>query len=96
MEIEKIEEAMIELSEFLIENLTKIGIKVLTPFISNKRNSIVCFKVDRPNVITKLLRERNIYVAARKGGIRVSIGLNNNSDDIEEFCKQLQDIIKKN
>lgn len=90
--IKNVQRHNIELAKKLIE-LVKDPIKVASPLINGEPMSpIISLKVPDAEKIYRKLRERKIYVALRRGNIRVSPHLYNNEADIELLAKSLNSI----
>jgi selenocysteine lyase/cysteine desulfurase len=94
--IRKIEERILKLTNYLIERLKSINIKILSPISDeNSRSGIILFqsKHKKPIEVTRLLEKKyKVIVSARANGIRVSPHFYNNEDDIDKLIFALEKI----
>ncbi|MGC9105298.1 MAG: aminotransferase class V-fold PLP-dependent enzyme [Thermoprotei archaeon] len=86
--LDEIESNVLELSRYAIRRLTEEGYEVITPV--NKRAGIVVFRQKDPQAVVKELLKRNIVVAARGEGVRVSTHFYNTVDEIETLISALK------
>ncbi len=90
--VEKIYERNLELTRFLLEKIPS-RFKILSPLIDNTpKSSIILLAVKDAKKAYEKLKERKIIVAARKGGLRVSINFYNNEEDIEKLLRNLSEV----
>ncbi|MCP4724585.1 MAG: aminotransferase class V-fold PLP-dependent enzyme [bacterium] len=82
-----------EITEELIHHLKKAGIKLRIPESSSERSAIVMAVHPDPAPVVRALAERNIIVDYRKDCIRISPYFYNNSEDVENFVKNLKELI---
>ena len=82
----EIEKRVLKLSEYLIDNAENVQ----TPESEKKRAGIVNIKNSNAEKIVEKLRNRNILVSARMGGIRVSTHFWNTEEDIDLLLKHIQ------
>lgn len=96
--IRKIEKRILKLTDYLIEKLKSINLKILSPISNrNSRSGIILFqsKNIKPLKVTKILEKKyNIIVSARGNGIRVSPHFYNNEKDIDRLISALEKIFK--
>lgn len=96
--IRKIEKRILKLTDYLIERLKSINLKILSPISDrNSRSGIILFqsKNINPIKVTKILEKKhNIIVSARANGIRVSTHFYNNENDIDILISALEKIFK--
>jgi cysteine desulfurase/selenocysteine lyase len=76
----RIEERVMELSNYLMDRLTDKGIAVQTP---EEHAGIVNFKVKNPEKMVEHLKKKKIIVSSRAGGIRVSAHFWNTTEELE-------------
>ena len=76
---------IMELTDYLIKGLKKLNIKVISPVARKKeRSAIVTFTLrDRNKQCIQTLAENKIFVGERGEGIRVSLNIFNNFEDID-------------
>jgi selenocysteine lyase/cysteine desulfurase len=82
-----------ELTDYLIKGLKKLNIKIISPVAQKKeRSAIVSFTLGGKNKhCIKTLFKNKIIVGARGEGIRVSVNIFNNFEEID--C--LLNVLKK-
>ena len=88
--IEIIEERIIKLTDYLIEAVKSLGLKLQTPEERQYRSGIVNFKIDKAQEMTKKLKERGIVVSARAHGIRVSPHFYNTKEEIDKLVEEVK------
>ena len=85
---EKIENRILDFSSFLTEKLIKKGYIVNSPRIRENMSGIVSFVPEKDcDEFVKELKQKNIFVSHRYGGIRVSIHFFNTEEEINRFLK---------
>lgn len=84
---------IMELTDYLIEGLKKLNIKIISPVAQKKeRSAIVTFTLgDKNKLCIKTLAQNKIIVGPRGEGIRVSVNIFNNFEEID--C--LLNVLKK-
>ncbi|MFQ5711868.1 MAG: aminotransferase class V-fold PLP-dependent enzyme, partial [Candidatus Geothermarchaeales archaeon] len=95
--IENVEKRILSLTQWLIEELIKMGLEVVTPRKRDRRAGIILFKtkVDPVKVIQGL-REEGIIVWKRGGlGVRASIHYINREDEVNYFIETLKDMNRR-
>ena len=90
-----IEARIRSLTDFLIDQLKKVGFTILSPLRPSSRSGIVVFDVKNAQKLTNQLLTRQIYVSARGGGIRVAPHMYNTERDILHFIKVLREEIRR-
>ena len=85
MGIEVIEQRNIKLISMLRERLREKGVKFYTP--ENNRSPILSFFMENEKELGEKMKEKKIYITARKGHVRVSPHFYNNEKDIEAFIE---------
>lgn len=88
--IQKIEKRILELTDFAIEKLKKIGFEILSPLEPKYRSGIVVFKVKDAGAVWQKLLAKNIYVSPRGGGIRLAPHFYNTFEEIEHCLQMIQ------
>lgn len=85
---------VMELTDYLIRGLKKLEIKIISPVARKKeRSAIVTFTLeDKNKQCIKTLAENKIFVGARGEGIRVSVNIFNNFEDIDCLLKVLKSL----
>ena len=94
--IEAIERRNIRLIKRLREGLCEKGVEFYTP--ENNQAPILSFFTDNEKHIGSKLKEKGIYITARrcgKGQIRISPNYYNNEEDIDIFLKAFSAVSKK-
>lgn len=87
--MEKIQDRILKLTDFAIENLEKKGFEILSSQEKKRRSGIVILKVKNPERVWKKLLHDKIYVSVRGGGIRLAPHFYNSFDEIEIFLRKL-------
>ncbi|MBT3271939.1 MAG: aminotransferase class V-fold PLP-dependent enzyme [Spirochaetales bacterium] len=80
------------LTTYLIEELTELGVEILTPTAPKERAGIVFFRLPRCQEVHLKLKEAKIYCGCFQNGIRVDPGFYNTEDELD----QLIGIVKTN
>jgi cysteine desulfurase/selenocysteine lyase len=88
--IQRIEERIYYLTQYLIDRLVELKIRILSPLASIHRSAIVVFKSRSPEHLVSYLGKRRIIVSARGGGIRVSPHFYNDEGDIDRLISELR------
>ena len=88
--IENIKTRIIKLTDYLIEAVKNLGLKLQTPEEKEYRSGIVNFKIDRAQEITEKLRKKGIIVSARSHGIRVSPHFYNVEEEIDKLVEEIK------
>lgn len=85
---------VMELTDYLIRGLKKLEIKIISPVARKKeRSAIVTFTLeDKNKQCIKTLAKNKIFVGARGEGIRVSVNIFNNFEDIDCLLKVLKSL----
>jgi selenocysteine lyase/cysteine desulfurase len=85
---------VMELTDYLIRGLKKLEIKIISPVARKKeRSAIVTFTLGVKNKqCIKTLAKNKIFVGARGEGIRVSVNIFNNFEDIDCLLKVLKSL----
>jgi selenocysteine lyase/cysteine desulfurase len=95
--IKHIEKPILNLTEYLIDNLQNMKLQILSPIEERKyRSGIILFKArnKKPvDIVMELEKRSNIIVSARGKGIRVSAHFYNNEDDIDKLIVSLKRIL---
>jgi len=96
--IKHIERRILDLTDYLIDNLQKMKLEILSPIEEKKyRSGIILFKARKKkpaDIVMELEKRNNIIVSARGKGIRVSSHLYNNEDDIDKLISSLKRILQ--
>ena len=87
--IERIENRVLELTDYLIQELQNKKFKILSPLEKELRSGIVVFEMDQPVKTWQKLLSQGIYVSPRGGGIRVAPHFYNTEEEIDLFLKKL-------
>ena len=90
-----IEARIRSLTDFLIDQLRKYRLPILSPLASSARSGIVVFYVKNAQKLTNQLLAKRIYVSPRGGGIRVAPHIYNTESDIAHFIKVLREELKQ-
>jgi cysteine desulfurase / selenocysteine lyase len=91
----RIQERIYELNDYLIEQLKPLQVTIVTPLDKKYRSGITIIKMDNPQKVVQRLAKQKIIVSARGEGLRVSVHIYNNKNDIDRFVSVLRIIVKK-
>ena len=91
--INKIEDRLNELTEYLINKLKKMNLKIISPIEKEYRSSIVVIELQNSKEIVEELSKNGIIVSERLNRLRVSLNIFNNKEDIDTFTTELNNII---
>ncbi|MFW5656977.1 MAG: aminotransferase class V-fold PLP-dependent enzyme [Bacteroidota bacterium] len=86
-------ERILELNAYLNKKLVASGFKVLSTSEDKYRSGITIVKHNNPKPVVKNLAEKNILVSARGEGLRISVNVFNNEQDIDTLCYHLKNYI---
>lgn len=84
---------VLELCRKMEKLLMEKGIGVVPAPNEECRSGILYLPSDRAHSIASYLKERNILVSVRGNGIRISVNIFNNSDDIEKLGRALTEVL---
>jgi len=87
--IEKIENRILSLTDYLIDRVREAGWKLQTPEEKSYRSGIVNFLIDKPMERVEQLAKKGIIVSARANGIRVSPHFYNTEEEIDQLVSEL-------
>ncbi len=95
--IENVEKRILSLTQWLIEELVRLGLEVITPREKDQRAGIVVFKTKtEPLKVIHRLREEGIIVWKRGDrGVRFSIHFTNREDEIDYAVKTLRNFSER-
>ncbi|MBS7633113.1 aminotransferase class V-fold PLP-dependent enzyme [Candidatus Bathyarchaeota archaeon] len=93
--IDNIEKRILELTDYLINELQNAGFTLQTPEDRVCRGGIVNFKVENPQKMQEQLAEKGIMVTARASGIRVSPHFYNTKEEIDRLVEEAKKIEKQ-
>ena len=91
---ENIRNRILELTDYLILGLKKLGVRIVSPTDKpEERSPIVSFSLgDRNKECIKKLTKESISVSPRAGFIRVSVNIFNNFEDIDKLLSVLHSV----
>jgi selenocysteine lyase/cysteine desulfurase len=88
--IEKVERRVLELTNYLIDKVKMLGLRLQTPEEPQHRSGIVNFKIDKLKEVLERLRQKGIVVSARANGIRVSPHFYNTKTEIDKLMDEIK------
>ncbi|MEM1566273.1 MAG: aminotransferase class V-fold PLP-dependent enzyme [Candidatus Bathyarchaeia archaeon] len=88
--IENINRRVLKLTDYLIEKVKALGLKLQTPEEPQHRSGIVNFKIHKPKEFAEHLKHNNIVVSARAHGIRVSPHFYNTEAEIDKLIEEIK------
>jgi selenocysteine lyase/cysteine desulfurase len=91
---EHIRNRMLELTDYLIQGLQKLGVQIVSSVDKpEERSPIVSFSLgDRNKECIKRLEEESISVSPRAGYVRVAVNIFNNFEDIDKLLSVLHSV----
>jgi len=92
--IENIEKRILKITNYLIESVKSLGLKLQTPEEPQYRSGVVNFKIGKPREIAESLQRKGIIVSARGHGLRVSPHFYNTEEEIDKFIEEIKNIQK--
>jgi len=92
--IENIEKRILKITNYLIESVKSLGLKLQTPEEPQYRSGVVNFKIGKPREIAESLQRKGIIVSARAHGLRVSPHFYNTEEEIDKFIEEIKNIQK--
>lgn len=87
---ENIEQRIYELGDYLVSQLQKLDLKIISPLEKEHRSGISIVKLNNAQRVVEKLRQKNIIISARGEGIRISTHIYNNKEDIGQLVAALQ------
>ena len=87
--IENIQNRIIELTNYLHEQLEKNGIRIVSATGAEFRSGITIIDLKNKEEVAALLGKKNILLSVRNRGLRVSLHFYNNFEDIDRFVRVL-------
>lgn len=91
--IDNVEAYLIELTEFAINYGQEKGLHLTGPLSSDKRTSLLSFKVNHASIVEELLRNKKIIVSARNDVIRIAPHFYNNKEDVKYAIDEISSLI---
>jgi len=88
----QIEQRIHQLTDYLHQRLDKEGLKIASPRIRDQRSGITIIEMRNAPEVVKSLAEKKIIVSARGKGLRVSLHVFNNFDDIDHLVAALRGV----
>ena len=88
----QIEQRIHQLTDYLHQRLDKEGLKIASPRIRDQRSGITIIEMRNAPEVVKSLAEKKIIVSARGKGLRVSVHVFNNFDDIDHLVAALRGV----
>ncbi len=96
--IRHIEKRIMDLTDYLIDNLQKMKIEILSPIEEKKyRSGIILFKARKKmpvDIVRELEKRSKVLVSARGKGIRISPHFYNNEEDVDKLIIGLKKILQ--
>ena len=88
----RIEERIHELTDYLHQRLQADRFNIASPLNRGQRSGITIVEMRNAPEIVKRLAEKKIIVSARGKGLRVSVHIFNNFDDIDRLIAELREL----
>ena len=90
---ENIFHRVMNLNNYLVKRLKEMNADIISPLEEKHRSGITVIKHARAKAIVNELATKKIIVSARGEGIRISLHIYNNDEDIDRFADELKKII---
>ncbi len=94
--MENVERRILEIYAYLLSELNKMGIEVISPQAGSSRTAILCFKYAKARDLHNYLMNQNVINTLRRDMIRISIGLYNNKQDVDDLVLAIKSYQMKN
>lgn len=91
--VQNIAQRIYSLTDYLIEKLKEKRITLGSPVDFIYRSGIVLLKVAHASMLAEVLKNRDVCVSARGGGLRVSLHFYNSRDDIDRLIYHLKSFV---
>ncbi len=88
-----IQERIFEITDYLIEKLSTLPVKIQSPLIKKEERSGIIsinFPGHDNHKITSYLKDNNVFTAIRNQNIRLSVNFFNNHNDVDNLIKVLK------
>jgi selenocysteine lyase/cysteine desulfurase len=82
-----------ELNEYLTGRINNLNLEILSPLERKHRSGITVIKMDNAEEVASELARKSVIVSARGEGLRISIHVYNNKQDIDVFIKSLEEVL---
>lgn len=93
--IKNVEKQILEITDYLIEQLQKLGsYEFISPLEKEYRSGVVNMRTSNNIEIVKKLVDENIIISSRYGGIRISPHFYNTHEDIDQLVQKLKVLLK--
>ncbi|MBO8182337.1 MAG: aminotransferase class V-fold PLP-dependent enzyme [Archaeoglobus sp.] len=106
----RVERRIYELGDYLVEKLEEleelkelrelggsegtVKLEIVSPLEKKHRSGITVIKWKNAEEAVQKLYKENVIVSARGEGLRVSVHVYNNEEDVDKFVKELQRLVK--
>ncbi|MHA1347083.1 MAG: aminotransferase class V-fold PLP-dependent enzyme, partial [Candidatus Heimdallarchaeaceae archaeon] len=88
---DKIEKRILYLTAYLFERLDELkNIELITSRNEENRSGIVNVRIPNNVEIVKKLKEKNVIVSSRYGGVRISPHFYNSKEDIDKLIELMK------
>jgi len=91
---ENIKTRIFELNSYLVGRLAELNLEIGSPLEDKYRSGITIVKIPNAKEVVEKLISRNIIVSQRGEGVRVSMHIYNNKEDIDTFIETLEVLIR--
>jgi cysteine desulfurase / selenocysteine lyase len=88
----EIQARVIYLTSYLRQEIEKLHLKIVSPSNEVHLSAITIIKVENPSPLVQKLREKGIFISARGEGIRISVSIFTNEEDINSLINELKEI----
>ncbi|MFO7655816.1 MAG: aminotransferase class V-fold PLP-dependent enzyme [Bacteroidales bacterium] len=88
---QEVENRVLYLNRYLEARLTATGMPVIKPIAEENRSGILIVKTNYAREIVDSLARKNIIISARGEGLRISVNIFNNENDIDRLAEELKE-----
>jgi selenocysteine lyase/cysteine desulfurase len=88
--ISNIENRILKLTDYLIEAIKNLGLKLGTPEEKSHRSGIVFTEIDKAKELVESLRHNGIIISARSHGLRISPHFYNTEAEIDKLTEEIK------
>ncbi len=91
----KVEERIYELGDYLVERLEELKLVIVSPLDKKYRSGITVLKMEIEDAdrVVQQLYGRNVIVSARGEGLRISVHIYNNEEDVDKLVSELRKLV---
>lgn len=85
-----VEERVLYLNKYLENKLKEKGLPVISPVSEENRSGILIIRCKNAKPVVEELYKKNIIISSRGAGLRISVNIFNNEEDIDRLVRELE------